>query len=120
MSETDAALDDLARVRVADVVLGTASSLISIAYLRLGFVQGHEAAADLGEARHAIDALAAIRGSVAATAGAEAEAEVAAAVAQLQLTYAQLAQAAGGETAPAEPTVETPPRPPIWTPGGEV
>jgi hypothetical protein len=46
------------------------------------------------------------------------------AVAELQLAYADAVkpstEPAPADPAPAEPAVETPPRPPIWTPGGEV
>ncbi|HEY0388588.1 MAG TPA: hypothetical protein VGC71_09115 [Gaiellales bacterium] len=50
------------------------------------------------------------------------------AVAELQLAYAdavkppteQASEPAAAEPAAREPAVETPPRPPIWTPGGEV
>jgi hypothetical protein len=50
------------------------------------------------------------------------------AVAELQLAYAdalkpptaQASEPPAAEPAAREPAVETPPRPPIWTPGGEV
>lgn len=46
------------------------------------------------------------------------------AVAELQLAYAEAMAPPPGQTEPAppeqEPAVATPPRPPIWTPGGEV
>ncbi len=62
MSEDElrAALEDLASMPVEQLLVGTIQTLVNVTLLRLGLVEGIDGAVDRGQARVAIDAIAAL------------------------------------------------------------
>jgi hypothetical protein len=119
----EAAAEYMRRLRVADVVLSTAQTLIELGYRRTGLVAGAEDERDLAQTELAVEAVRALVPVLEGLLDREAVASFRNALSQLQLAYARAAEApaaAGPETTPkAAPDIETP-RPKIWTPGGEV
>jgi hypothetical protein len=111
----------------SELVLSTAQLAISLAASAIAQRQ------ELDQAQLAIDTADALLPLVARLVPEDQLRQYRRAVAELQLAYAdalkpQPEQAseqaaeppAGGEAAAREPSVETPPRPKIWTPGGDV
>jgi hypothetical protein len=119
-------LEEIARLRLRDLLAQTVLSLSSVTSARLGLSPETEGLRDMHEARLGIEALRALLPVL------EPELEPAErdglrqAVAQLQLAYADSVRPGeappqpppSGE--PGGPSQETPPRPRIWTPGGDV
>jgi hypothetical protein len=118
-------LEEIARLRLRDLLAQTMLSVSSVASARLGLSPETESLRDMREARLGIEALRALLPVL------EPELEPAEreglrqAVARLQLAYADTvlpgeAQPPAGQAEP--PAQERParPRPPIWTPGGDV
>ena len=91
----------------ADVVVSSSQLLVTLAARAL-------AAGDLAEASLAIDAIAAQLPVLERVLPADAVSGFRQALTDLRLGYGEAASAA------AEPPPEPAPRPPIWTPGGEV
>jgi hypothetical protein len=102
---------------VPELVLSTAQLAISLAADAIAHRR------QLDQAQLAIDTADALLPMIGRLVPAEELRQYRRVVAELQLAYAE-AMAPPGQTEPAppdqEPVVETPPRPPIWTPGGEV
>jgi len=106
---------------VPELVLSTAQLAISLAADEIART------GDLEQAQLAIDTADALMPLVGRLLPPEHLRQYRRAVSELQLAYAEVSAPA---SAPAEaepeaakdtqPTVETPPRPPIWTPGGDV
>ncbi|HEV8155417.1 MAG TPA: hypothetical protein VGP67_07775 [Gaiellales bacterium] len=107
---------------VPELVLSTAQLAISLAADEIA------RKGDLGQAQLAIDTADALMPVVGRLLPPEHLRQYRRALSELQLAYAEASAPAsapaGGqepETAKGtQPTVETPPRPPIWTPGGDV
>ena len=104
-----------------ELVLSTAQLAISLAAAAIAQRQ------ELEQAQLAIDTADALLPLIARLLPEEQVRQFRRAVAELQLAYAEAvrppAAEAGQEQQPppaAEPTVETPPRPKIWTPGGDI
>jgi hypothetical protein len=120
MSEQDAAAGGEMRMpTVAEVVLSSAQLLISLAADAITRRQ------QLDQAQVAIDAVDGLLPAIERLVPAAELRQYRQALSDLQLAYAEVAAApaespAAEPPAASEPTVETPPRPPIWTPGGEV
>ena len=104
-----------------ELVISTAQLAISLAAAAIAQRQ------ELEQAQLAIDTVDALMPLIARLLPEEQVRQFRRAVAELQLAYAEAvrppapaeAAEAGQEAAPA-PSVETPPRPKIWTPGGDV
>ncbi len=114
--------EEMARIRVQDLLAQSAASILNLAYRRIA----KEDERDLAQARVGIDAV----GAIADHLEPDAQHEVKNALSQLQMAYAQQAGGAGGEAPPpgSGPTTEpgsaggepggakTPP-PGLWVPG---
>jgi hypothetical protein len=107
---------------VPELVLSTAQLAISLAADEIA------RKGDLGQAQLAIDTADALMPVVGRLLPPEHLRQYRRALSELQLAYAEASAPtsapAGGQEPEAakgtQPTVETPPRPPIWTPGGDV
>jgi hypothetical protein len=103
---------------VPELVLSTAQLAISLAADAIAHRR------QLDQAQLAIDTADSLLPGIGRLVPAEELRQYRRAVAELQLAYAEAMAPPTGGTEPAppdeEPVVETPPRPPIWTPGGEV
>jgi hypothetical protein len=125
MSEDElrAALADLASMPVEQLLVGTIQTLVNVTLLRLGLVEGIDGAADRGQARVAIDAIAALESVVGPRMPPDVQNELRSVLASLRLAYSESGggddPAAGGPPQPPPPPPE-PERPPIWTPRGNV
>ena len=105
-----------------ELVLSTAQLAISLAAAAIAQRE------ELDQAQLAIDTADALLPLIARLVPEEQLRQYRRAVAELQLAYADAVKPAppqGGDTPgpqaqPPEPSVETPPRPKIWTPGGDV
>ncbi len=122
-------LAELAATPVAQIVAELISTLVPVAYLRLGAVPEHPDAVDLDEARVAIDAIAGLVSSVEQRLPAASVQEVQNLLTSLRMAYVQVARSRGVETGevpggargPSEAAPPpAPPRPKIWTPRGDV
>jgi hypothetical protein len=124
--------EQLRTLTASELLSQTGITLVNVAAARLGMVDG-TADDDLGEARAAIDGLAALLPVLEQQAPGPLLDELRAGLAQLRLVFVELAgrggagePSAGGGSAPGGGTAkpEPPPRPAeprprIWTPGGE-
>ena len=118
----DGAEQEMWMPTVPELVLSTAQLAISLAADEIART------GDLEQAQLAIDTADALMPLVGRLLPPEHLRQYRRALSELQLAYAEAsapasAPAAGQEPEPAkdtQPTVETPPRPPIWTPGGDV
>jgi hypothetical protein len=125
MSEDElrAALTDLASIPVEQLLVGTIQTLVNVTLLRLGLVEGIDGAADRGQARVAIDAIAALESVVGPRMPPDVQNELRSVLASLRLAYSESGggddPAGGGPPQPPPPPPE-PERPPIWTPRGNV
>jgi hypothetical protein len=107
---------------VPELVLSTAQLAISLAADEIA------RKGDLEQAQLAIDTADALMPVVGRLLPPEHLRQYRRALSELQLAYAEVSAPAAGPSAEREqqppkdtqPTVETPPRPPIWTPGGDV
>jgi hypothetical protein len=107
---------------VPELVLSTAQLAISLAADEIA------RKGDLEQAQLAIDTADALMPVVGRLLPPEHLRQYRRALSELQLAYAEASAPAAGPSAEREqqppkdtqPTVETPPRPPIWTPGGDV
>jgi hypothetical protein len=108
---------------VPELVLSTAQLAISLAADEIA------RKGDLEQAQLAIDAADALMPVVGRLLPPEHLRQYRRALSELQLAYAEASAPAAGPSAErqqqqqpkdTQPTVETPPRPPIWTPGGDV
>lgn len=119
-------LRELAATPVAQIVAELISTLVPVAYLRLGAVPEHPEAVDLAEARVAIDAIAGLVGSVERQLPPASLQEVQNLLTSLRMAYVQVARTQGVEPGevPGAPRAEAEPPPParpkIWTPRGDV
>lgn len=122
-------LSELAKTPAAQIVAELISTLVPVAYLRLGAVPEHPEAVDLGEARVAIDAIVGLGAAVEGRLSPTSSQEIGNLVASLRMAFVQVAKAQGvdpgtmpGSTpgASAEAPPAGPPRPKIWTPRGDV
>ncbi len=128
---------DLAQIRVESLILQAASELMSIGAGHLGLIPGMINGGDGGQARLAIggaDALvnAFLAGLPEGTALPPQVQELRRALADIKLAFVEAAGESFGEQAPASgdhaapppppppPPPVDPPRPKIWTPGGDV
>jgi hypothetical protein len=96
----------------AEVVLSSAQLLVTLA------ADAIDARERLDEAQLAIDAIEALLPVVERLVSAEQLRQYKRVVAELQLAFAEASKPASSPA--AEPVVETPERPKIWTPGGDV
>jgi hypothetical protein len=123
-NEARAAIEELAAIGAPQLVVGTISTLVNLAFVRLGLIEGAREHADANEAAVAIDAVSALLPVVERFAPPEATAELRATVASLQVAFARAVGApAPGAAAPAPPpppAPAAPERPKIWTPRGTV
>ena len=114
----DGAEQEMRMPTVPELVLSTAQLAISLAADEIA------RKGDLEQAQLAIDTADALMPVVARLLPPEHLRQFRRALSELQLAYAEAsAPAAGQEPEPpkdTQPVVETPPRPPIWTPGGDV
>jgi hypothetical protein len=120
--EVRAALDELASIPVEQLLVGTIQTLVNVTLMRLGLVEGIEAAVDREQARIAIDAIAALETVVGPRMPPDVANELRSVLASLRMAYAGPPgddPAAGGGPPPPPPSPE-PERPPIWTPRGNV
>jgi hypothetical protein len=110
--EMRAALEEeLARVRVEQVVTEAAVSILNVAVMRAGLVPGREDAADLRQVRFGIEAVRALLPLVEQAVGAEQAKPIRDALSQLQLAYVRATEAgtpaseseAGAPSEPAAP-----------------
>jgi Domain of unknown function (DUF1844) len=122
--EVRAALDELASIPVEQLLVGTIQTLVNVTLMRLGLVEGIEAATDREQARIAIDAIAALESVVGPRMPPDVANELRSVLASLRLAYAQAgddpAAGGGGGPPPPPPPPSEPERPPIWTPRGNV
>jgi hypothetical protein len=115
----------LKKIRVEDVLLQTAATLIDLAARRMGLAED-DGPKQLDQAKLAIDAIRALQPLMTE----EQQTAVREPLSQLQMAYAREAQSGPGASEPAaEPAPETPPKPDqdaerakarskIWTPPG--
>jgi hypothetical protein len=123
-------LRELAATPVAQIVAELISTLVPVAYLRLGAVPEHPEAVELAEARVAIDAIAGLVASVERQLPPPSLQEVQNLLTSLRMAYVQVARSQGVEPgevpgaprgqAEAPPPPPPPARPKIWTPRGDV
>ncbi len=123
--ETRAAIEELASIGAPQLVVSTISTLVNLAFVRLGLVDGAAEHADAREAAVAIDAISALLPVVERFAPPEATDELRGTVASLQVAFARAVGAPppGTEPRTAPPSPPPPPapeRPKIWTPRGDV
>lgn len=121
--EVRAALDELAAIPVEQLLVGTIQTLVNVTLMRLGLVEGIEAAVDREQARIAIDAIAALESVVAPRMPPDAANELRSVLASLRMAYTGPpgdVPAADGGSPPPPPRPPEPERPPIWTPRGNV
>jgi hypothetical protein len=114
----------------AEVLLSAVHLLITVGFERTGLRPGSQP--DLGEVELSIEGVRALLPVLERLLPADAISQYRQALSELQMAYAQIARAAagpppagqeGGQTAPPQPQrppVDTPPRPKIWTPRGDV
>ncbi|MDO8184855.1 hypothetical protein Q5424_18100 [Conexibacter sp. JD483] len=122
-AEMQAALqEELRRVRIEQMVVESALSILNIAIMRAGLMPGTEGDKDLQQVQVGIEAVRALLPQVEALAGPEQTRPIRDALSQLQLVYAQ--GAGGGEPAPGGDPEATPgagagaaPQPPREGPG---
>ena len=117
MSEQGGPADEQMRLpSVAEVVLSSAQLLVTLA---ADAIASRE---QLEDAQLAIDTLEALLPMVERLVSAEQMRQYRRAVSELQLAFVDASKPAAEATpmAPREPVVETPERPKIWTPGGDV
>ncbi|HZI34875.1 MAG TPA: hypothetical protein VFD61_03930 [Gaiellales bacterium] len=121
--EPGGAEQELRMPTVPELVLSTAQLAISLAADEIA------RKGDLEQAQLAIDTADALMPVVARLLPPEHLRQFRRALSELQLAYAEASAPAAGPAARPEPekppkdtqpAVETPPRPPIWTPGGDV
>jgi hypothetical protein len=129
--EMRAALEEeLQRVRVEQVVMESAISILNVAALRAGVMPGREDAVDLGQVRVGIDAVRALLPMVEQAVGAQQAKPIRDALAQLQLAYVRASgeggppseQAGQPEKQPGEGEGQSGPGPAqqsgrLWVPG---
>lgn len=103
--------EEMARVRVQDLVAQSVVSILNLSARRI--VKEDEQ--DLEQAKVGIDAVRAIADLLEP----EPQREVKNALSQLQMLYARAAEASGGGAAEPEPSggIQTPPKPGLWVPG---
>jgi hypothetical protein len=110
----------------ADVILSSVHLLITVGFERTGLRPGSPR--DLGETEVAVEGVRALLPLLERLLPPEGVREYRQALADLQMAYAEAARPLGG-AGPAspqpprveeEPAVDTPPRPKIWTPRGDV
>ena len=116
--EVRAALEDLATLPVEQLLVGTIQTLVNVTLLRLGLVEGIDSVADRGQARIAIDAIAALESVVGPRMPPDVANELRSVLASLRLAYSDAGPAGDGPPQPPPPA--EPERPPIWTPRGNV
>jgi hypothetical protein len=94
MSEDElrAALEELISIPVEQLLVGSIQTLANVAFLRLGVVEGAEEAADRGQARIAIDAIAALESVLAPRMPEEVAGELRSMLASLRMAYANTAE----------------------------
>jgi hypothetical protein len=109
-AEMQAALqEELRKVRVEQVVVESALSILNIAIMRAGLMPGTEGEKDLQQVRVGIDAVRALVPQVEALAGPEQTRPIRDALSQLQMVYVQgTGGAEGGEAAPGGEPEATP------------
>jgi hypothetical protein len=90
------ALEELASVPVEQLLVGTIQTLVNVAFLRLGVIEGADDAADPSQARIAIDAIAALEPVIGARLPDEAADELRQMLASLQMAFVGSMAAAGG------------------------
>jgi hypothetical protein len=130
-AEMQAALqEELKKVRVEQVVLESALSILNVAIMRAGMMPGTERERDLDQVRVGIEGVRALLPLVELIAGPEQARPIRDALSQLQMVYVQEAGQQGGAEgdgpgAPQPPSEATPgtaagsaPQPPQQGPGG--
>lgn len=95
--------EEMRRIKVGDVVLQTAVTLLNLGFRRLGLTEETKADRDLGQANQAIEALRSMLPAIEKTATEQVE-PLRDALSQLQLRYAQLVGAGGEGTAEDRPS----------------
>jgi hypothetical protein len=131
--ELEALAEEMRRVRVEQVVASTVATALELGFLRTGLGPGTEQDLDLAQVELAIETVRGLQPVLERFLPRETALGYRQALSDLQLAYVRAREAApappgapaagtertGERTAPREP-VEKPPRPRIWTPGGEV
>ena len=135
--EQEQIIQQLASVSVEQLVATTVSTLMNVAFLRLGAVRGAEQHADPDQARIAIDAIGALEPLITQALPPDAAQELRQTLASLRIAYASATgseppaaprppQPGGAGGPPPRPGPNQPhqppppPRPRIWTPRGDV
>jgi hypothetical protein len=109
--EMQAALqEELKKVRVEQVVLESALSILNVAIMRAGMMPGTERERDLDQVRVGIEGVRALLPLVELIAGPEQSRPIRDALSQLQLVYVQASKQEGRPASAAEP--QGPPQPP--------
>lgn len=115
--EVQAALQqELSRVRVEQIVVESALTILNVSIMRAGLVPGSENERDFEQVRIGIDAVRALLPQVEALAGPEQTRPIRDALSQLQMVYVQGAGGAAGPAA-AAPGEPAPGGEPEATPG---
>ena len=123
--------DQLRNLRIEQLLASTLQTALELGFLRTGMEPGAGVERDLGQVELAVETVRALIPVIERLAGPETANAYRAALSDLQLAYAG---ASGGRPVPGEPApgpgqppspppapdVETPPRPKIWTPRGDV
>jgi hypothetical protein len=127
--EFEAALaEQMRQLRLEQVIASTLATALELGFLRTGLGPGTENDRDLGQVEVAIETVRALLPVLVRFVPRETLTAYRQALSELQLAYAHArerpASGAPGHASPAAPPPETPvekpPRPRIWTPGGEV
>jgi len=103
--------EELKKVRVEQVVLEAAVSILNVSVMRAGLVPGSEGERDLDQVRVGIEGVRALLPLVDVLAGDQAR-PIRDALSQLQLAYVQATGQAGGEARAGEPPAGGPSTPP--------
>ncbi|MDW5595482.1 hypothetical protein VSS74_14120 [Conexibacter stalactiti] len=111
-AEMQAALqEELKKVRVEQVVLESALSILNVAIMRAGMMPGTEQERDLDQVRVGIEGVRALLPLVELIAGPEQARPIKDALSQLQMVYVQAAEQEGGGAASPQPPSEAAPGP---------
>lgn len=119
--------EQMRSLRIEQLVASTVQTALELGFLRSGVEAGTEAGRDLAQCELAVETVRALLPLIERLGGREAANAYRGALSELQLAYARASGAGPPATQPPPPPppgepppVETPPRPKIWTPRGDV
>lgn len=125
----EAYADQLRRLRIEQLLASTVQTALELGFLRTGLEPAAGVERDLAQVELAVETVRALIPVIERLAGPETGNAYRAALSDLQLAYASArgpSRPAAGEPEPPQPPpppapdVQTPPRPKIWTPRGDV